>query len=110
MDQSFTPHKDNKFTGGLDSQAVLKCLDETERKLALSERNYAEICRKYERAKGITEDLSDELEKERKTRLQELIDLQNKLHLLEKDNAKTKTVLEAKDHCIAVLREKVKQK
>lgn len=35
MDEEFTPQKGHK-QGSMDSQVALKCLDETERKLALS--------------------------------------------------------------------------
>lgn len=86
-----------------DNYAILRQLDETEKKLAVSERNYAEMCRKYERARQMCEELSSELEREQRARLQELIDLQSKLHLHERENDKSKTLLEAKNHSILLL-------
>lgn len=71
--------------------------------MAVSERNYAEVGRKYEKLRLAYESLSGELERERKGRLQELIDTQNKLNLLQSDNETTLLTLQQKDSTIAIL-------
>jgi hypothetical protein len=50
------------------------------------------------------------LDKERQQRLQELIDVENKFHLLEVENEKMVAKLASKEKMIGVLKEKLDQK
>lgn len=67
------------------------------------DKTYADVCRKYEKLKQAYEGVSVELEKERKARIQDLIDTDNKLHLIEMENQKYERNLQAKNESILVL-------
>lgn len=89
---------------------LLKKLDQAEKSLALSERKFGDLARKFDRITAINESLENDLEKQRKSRLEELISLHDKFKMLESENVKNGEQVREKDHQILVLKQHLEEK
>ena len=106
MNEKGTPLKD---LNSKESELIRK-LDEAERSLMMSQRKSAQIFKQFDIMSLSNQELENQLDKERRSHLQDLIDLQNKLVILEKENNNKVEALKDKDHKIAVYKEKLIQK